>query len=312
MQFPKMPCNGDSDAPDWVALEKIHGSQLVIGVTRDDIQVGNRKRWLCHNESFFGWQLLRAFLHETGRRAFERVNQDAVQLMLYGELFGGRYPHPDIREASALQPVQTGVWYAPDLRWALFEILVLSQGPGAEALFLGYSETRALADEIGVLTPPRLALGSRTKVLDLPVRFPSRMGIDLGLPPLSDNLSEGYVAKPDARMPISRYTTLKRKREEMEERRFDESIPWDPLRILPPDVIFGIADGLVNKPRLDSAASKVGRVDDRQILLEAVLDVLIDLEEAFPAAISALDAQVRQDLERRIEDRARQLLQPKD
>ncbi|WP_438018273.1 hypothetical protein WMF18_03965 [Sorangium sp. So ce315] len=32
LSFPKMPCLGASDAATWVALEKIHGAQLMIGV----------------------------------------------------------------------------------------------------------------------------------------------------------------------------------------------------------------------------------------------------------------------------------------
>ena len=59
LTFPKMPCRGESDGPVWVALEKIHGAQLVIDVDADDVRFGKRKEWLADGDPFFGWQLLR-------------------------------------------------------------------------------------------------------------------------------------------------------------------------------------------------------------------------------------------------------------
>ncbi len=57
-----------------------------------------------------------------------------TRLYVYGELFGGHYPHPDITSTStstsastststsSASAVQTGVWYAPDLRFCAFDI----------------------------------------------------------------------------------------------------------------------------------------------------------------------------------------------
>jgi hypothetical protein len=45
---------------------------------------------------------------------------------------------------------------------------------------------------------------------------------------------------------------------------------------------------LVNRPRLDSARSKVGPSALDPLLDEIVLDVMVDLAEAFPAAVAAL------------------------
>jgi hypothetical protein len=40
------------------------------------------------------------------------------QLSVYGELFGGSYPHPFVPVEEAVSAVQTGVWYAPDVEFA--------------------------------------------------------------------------------------------------------------------------------------------------------------------------------------------------
>ncbi|XXX78339.1 RNA ligase family protein [Sorangium sp. So ce134] len=95
---PKMPCLGASDAPTWVALEKIHGAQLAIGVDAAGVRFGKRKEWLRDEDPFFGWQLLRASLRDAARAAFAAVG--AERLVLYGELFGGGYPHPAVNDRA--------------------------------------------------------------------------------------------------------------------------------------------------------------------------------------------------------------------
>ncbi|HEX7899891.1 MAG TPA: RNA ligase family protein [Planctomycetota bacterium] len=290
--FPKMPCRGASDAAVWVALEKIHGAQLVIDVDATSIRFGKRKAWLREDEPFFGWQLLRGPLRDAARATFARVG--APRLTLYGELFGGGYPGvPD----GGLVPVQTGVWYAPDLRWALFEARAVD---GPRDAFLAWSETAAL----GLPMPPLLLRGRKVDVDALPERFPSRVAAALGLPPLEGNLAEGLVAKPDVRMAATSYTASKRKIAEMREDRFDESRPWDPDRPMDLASLTGWAERLTNAPRVASAASKVGRDDAGALADEVVLDVLMDLEKAFPGAMAALPPEGWAALERAIRARA--------
>ena len=280
LPFPKMPCRGTADAPTWVALEKIHGAHLVVDVDAKNVRFGKRKGWLREDEPFFGWQLIRSALRDSARAAFSCI--DSQRLVLYGELFGGAYPHPQVQDRG-LTPVQTGVWYAPDLRWALFEAR-------ADDEYLSWSECANLASAIGLLTPPVVARRKKAEIEALSERFTSLVPAALGLPPLGDgNLAEGLVVKPDVRMFPATYTASKRKIAELREDRFDESQPWDPRRPMDLPALAGWAERLTNEPRLAAAASKVGREDATALADEVVLDVLLDLEEAFPGAMSALE-----------------------
>jgi Rnl2 family RNA ligase len=280
LPFPKLPCRGSADADVWVALEKIHGAHLVMDVDARTVRFGKRKGWLQENEPFFGWQLLRGALRESARKVFDQLDADRV--VLYGELFGGGYPHPQVAD-KGLTPVQTGVWYSPDLRWALFEVR-------ADDEYLSWSECQALASKAGIVTPPVIARGKKAEIDALPDRFPSRLAVSLGLPLLGDgNLAEGLVVKPDARMAAAIYASSKRKIAEMREARFDESQPWNPDRPMGLPALADWAERLTNGPRLAAAASKVGRHDTGALADEVVIDVLLDLEEAFPGAMSALE-----------------------
>lgn len=288
--FPKIAGPGEHPgaAPPggpWVALEKLHGAQMVVAIAGDTVMFGKRKAWLRHDDPFFGWQLLRAPLTLAVQAAKDRLGAHTV--VLYGELFGGAYPHPDVPAVPGLAPVQTGIWYAPDLRYAVFDVLV-ADGEADEGEFLAHREVAALAREIGVDSPPILHSGPRPTVLMVPMRQPTRVPQTLGLPALPGNLAEGVVLKPDARARPSARIVYKQKIAEFDELRFGESEAWDAEQRLDLAALTALALRLVNPPRIASAASKWGHGDRGALLDEVALDVMVDLAEAFPAAVTAL------------------------
>lgn len=272
----------------WVALEKIHGAQLVIAVENDVVRFGKRKDWLDDETPFFGWQLLAEDLRVQAREVARALG--ARQLFAYGELFGGAYPHPEVAAVPGLQAVQTGVWYAPELRWSPFDLL-LAAADDDEGEYVPHTELEALARDAGWIPPPRVARGRKTDLAGIPTRAPTRVPGVLGLPPLDGNIAEGLVLKPDARCRPSDRPVAKRKIPEFDDARFDESAPWAP-EVLTRDQLAAWAERLVNPARIASARSKVGE-DPQAIVEEMVLDVSVDLELAFRAGWDAagLDGQ---------------------
>lgn len=298
--FPKLTSALPDGAPEgpYVALEKIHGAQLVLGVGADGtLRAGKRKAWLDPEEPFFGWQVRRAELEEAARAfralaAGEGLLGDGDDFVLFGELFGGAYPHPDVPPLRALSAVQTGMWYAPDLRWAPFAALVAAEGEAGGTL-LAPSVVADLASRVGWIGPPVVARGNRAEVAAAPERFASRVPAALGLPPLDGNVAEGYVVWLDRPMPFARPVAAKRKIPEMREAAlygdaFDGSAAFDASRALPLADLLALLPSLVNRARIESARSKVGGHDPRALLDEVELDVLIDLQAALPIAVDAL------------------------
>ncbi|KAB2896542.1 MAG: RNA ligase, partial [Kofleriaceae bacterium] len=68
----------------WVATEKLHGANFVVGVTADGVWFGKRKAWLAPTDAFFGWQLVAGELAAAARGVFARAGRP--QVVLYGEL----------------------------------------------------------------------------------------------------------------------------------------------------------------------------------------------------------------------------------
>lgn len=308
--FPKIAGPGESPGASppggaWVALEKIHGAQMVLASAGEALRFGKRKAWLTHDEPFFGWQLLRAALTEAVVRARRQLGAHTV--VVYGELFGGAYPHPDVPAVPGMAPVQTGIWYAPDLRYSMFDVLVAT-GEEDEGEFLAHREVVELAREIGLDSPPVLVTGPRATATMVPVRFQTLVPGRYGLPELAGNLAEGVVCKADARARPATRVVYKRKIQEFDEQRFGECEAWDPTQRISLAELRTHARRMVNPPRIASAGSKWGFHDRGALLDEISLDVMIDLGAAFPAAVAALSAGEEEALRAEIVAATEQLL----
>ncbi|NRD48327.1 RNA ligase family protein [Corallococcus exiguus] len=291
--FLKMSSAGDargqaSPSGSWVALEKLHGAQLVLGVQDGAVHFGKRKAWLEDGDSFFGWQLLRLSLSNAALEAVRTLGLTEARVYLYGELLGGRYPHPEVPAVPGMMPVQTGIWYAPGLHWVLFDILV-ARSDEDEGVMLSHRDVETAARAAGVLVPPLVARGTRAQMEAAPTRALTRLPAMLGLPPLADNHAEGLVIKSEQPVSPGQRVAFKRKIEEFNEARFDESTAWDAHQRLSFTELQDWSSRLVNPARIASALSKCGRDNAEAVLSEVELDVRVDLELAFPTACQSLD-----------------------
>jgi Rnl2 family RNA ligase len=281
--FLKIGPLGDSAAGPWVATEKIHGANFVIAADPERIWFGKRKDWLADDAAFFGWQLIAGELAAHARAAADALA--APQVVLYGELFGGGYPHPEVAPVAGLSPVQTGVWYAPDLRWHVFDVLV-ARDDDDDGELLAFSDVEALAAGAGIATAPVVARGRHAELDRIVIAAPTVIPAALGLPPLAGNLREGIVLKPDRAGPAAARPIIKRKLPDFDDARFDAGETWSPGH-LTIDELIRWGERLVNPARVASARSKVG-TDRAAIIDEIVLDVAIDLATVFAAACRGL------------------------
>lgn len=285
--FPKIPTtldDGMSGGARWVATEKIHGAQLVVATDGEVVRLGKRKAWLDDDEPFFGWQLLRGELRAKAVAMYGALGRGG-ELHLYGELFGGGYPHPEVAALPGISAVQTGIWYTPGIAWAVFGALVVVDD--GTPVFLAHAQLEALAEEVGLRMPPRLGRGTRAELTRLPVRYPSRVASELGLPELPSNVAEGFVLEPDAELPAAGRPVVKHKIPEFDDNRFDASRPFDADAHLSVEELLELSRVMMGPMRVASARSKVGHAV-ASVVEEMVLDVWIDLEAMFPRRMAGL------------------------
>ncbi|MEU3565946.1 RNA ligase family protein [Kitasatospora sp. NPDC006786] len=320
--YPKIPARGRSGGPgsrEWTAAEKVHGAHFAVVCEGGSVRAAKRRELLDDEglDAFFGvsriWPELsvaaaRFAAAVRGTRDGAAVRGDgAAAVTIYGELAGGRYPHPGVPAAPGVDPVQTGVWYAPGLRWLPFDATV-ETAEGRR--WIADRTLRAAARSAGLTCVPLLGHGPLTTLHDLPVRYPTRVPALFGLPELPDNLAEGYVLKPAGEWHESgpaRPLVKVKQQAFAEDDRYDGARPYLP----PPRGAAGVpawllvqASALLTPARAAAAVSKLGpRTVEDAVAEEIAADVAEELAEA----VGGLEADVLAALRRALAPGARTL-----
>ncbi|HZJ62578.1 MAG TPA: RNA ligase family protein, partial [Kofleriaceae bacterium] len=140
----------------WVASEKIHGANLCICTDGTEIAVAKRRAVLDAGDPFFGYKRAIAPLVPAVRALFRRLG-DVTWALVYGELFGGYYPHPRVVAIDGIEPVQTAIHYCPDVHFCAFDLATVDAA--GEAIFVSYRRAVALFESIGIPVAPTLRTG---------------------------------------------------------------------------------------------------------------------------------------------------------
>lgn len=313
--YPKMSAKARSGAGggrEWVAAEKVHGAHFAVMCDGSGVRPAKRRELLSDEllDDFFGVAGIWPGLAVGAARfaaSLRAVWGEAASVTVYGELAGGCYPHPDVPADPAREPVQTGVWYAPDLHWLVFDAAVETADGRC---WIADRALRAGAADAGLRCVPALGHGSAHALGDLSCVFASLVPGLLGLPRIEDNLAEGYVLKPagqwwehDGARPV-----VKVKQDGFaEDRRFAGSRPY----LAPPEGAAGVpawllvrAATLLTPTRAAAAVSKLG---PRAALDTVAEEISHDAAEEIADEVGGLsDTQLRS-LTRALEPGARAL-----
>lgn len=290
---------------DWVVTEKIHGANFCVLTDGNTVQFAKRKELLESGEDFFGHSLIALDLQEKALLLHKKWGNQGT-LALYGELFGGGYPHPGVAPNPGVAPVQTGIWYCPDIRFSVFDIAL--EGSEQTHQYLDFVTMVDLCEAVDLLVAEPLFIGKYEAALDYKIPFPSTLPDKFGLPALpgDPNHAEGVVIKPavdlwieTAKGPLR--PVLKKKIEKFsEDDRYAGAKKWqasaapteEQLKI---DAAFMQREvlPLITKARLQAVISKIGRPTkrNRSRILEAFKqDVFESVRDNFPGKETQVDA----------------------
>lgn len=311
------------DRTEWVVTEKIHGANFAFLSDGRRPACAKRKAVLGADESFFAHERLIERHGDAVRALARRLGGERV-VTVHGELFGGGYPHPDVAAVEGVQPVQTGVWYAPDVEFVAFDIAVT--GDDGVKVFLDFDDAAERAAEVGVPFVAVRFRGSLSDALGEPCSFRTAVPDRYGLPPIEDNLAEGVVIKPvtplmvETRKGLARPMVKRKIAAFVEDARYHQAQKWaaPPRRssgVPALDLLEFRAGELLESNRYAAARSKQGPIapSDRagRAVLRAMLveDVFDTLDEAHGDALRALDDDERSFLRALVEDAAEALIE---
>ena len=210
IQFKPYPSIGNAADAAWMAQvrenvetgtlfavqEKVDGANVSFLCDDLDIRMARRTAVLDPLEPFFGYQDVLERYSGHIYHLFNRLRPlypGMSSVAVYGELFGGAYPHPDVAPVPLARPIQKRIWYAPGHDFYAFDIYVFTQDGG---FFLPVQEANSLFSDAGLLYARNRFTGLLDECLACPFAFPTTIPAELGLPPIDGNLCEGIVLKP--------------------------------------------------------------------------------------------------------------------
>jgi Rnl2 family RNA ligase len=177
---------------EFVVQEKVHGANLSFITNGKTIVAAKRTELILDNEQFFNSKLVQEKYTDKILNLFKEVSEkfNAKTLTIFGELFGGGYPHPDIAKDESAKLVQRGIYYSPTNDFFAFDIMLNNDQ------YLDVVTTSQLFEKFGFVYAKTLFKGTLNDCLTFSNEFKTTIPEDFGLPLLEGNICEGIVIRP--------------------------------------------------------------------------------------------------------------------
>lgn len=177
---------------EYVVQEKVHGVNLSFITDGQIIISAKRTELISDNEQFFNSKLVQENYADKILKVFQEVAEkfNAKTISIFGELFGGGYPHPDIPIVDNGKLVQRGIYYSPTNDFFAFDILVDNEK------YLDVESASQLFEKYGFIYAKTLYKGTLKDCLSFSNSFKTTIPKDFGLPELDGNICEGVVIRP--------------------------------------------------------------------------------------------------------------------
>jgi Rnl2 family RNA ligase len=283
------------DKLKWVVTEKVHGANFSFVFDKAKLRFAKRKEYLLWKDDFFGFQLVVNRIEDQIIQLFEDLSRqvDADKYIIYGELFGGEYPHDDVIEDSNVNAIQTGVYYSTTINFCAFDIAIQKRNSSPK-YYLDYETSISYFEKHNILYAKPLLIGKFGEATSFNTRINSTIPSQLNLPDIKGNLIEGIVIKPfnqsDNSLLSARPIVKLKNKEFDEEDKFHQAEKWTYIPNVSSkseDLSFILDEirNYITTNRLESAISKTGALDfDNQqriveIETEFFNDTLIDFNE---------------------------------
>lgn len=182
----------------WVATEKVKGFSMSLITDGTHISVGTRSNILSakdHYDKFPQWydvfQPYFAKLLDTFKYCNESHFPGLRSLQVFVELFGGDYPHPDVKNIPYNKPIvrEDPVHYAPDYHLYAFDIYINGD-------FIPFNQTLDIFEACDWLHAKVLAAGTFEDIMQFDVdNLKSFIPEHFNLPEIEGNIAEGIVLR---------------------------------------------------------------------------------------------------------------------
>lgn len=267
----------------WVVEEKVHGANFSVWIDEDNnVRLAKRSGFISENGTgFYRADKLKEELEVAAKNLRALLPDVEGEIAVYGELFGGNYPHPSVMEVKDVSAVQKGVYYSPDIHFIAYDLWY-----GGE--FANVALRQELLEKAGFLSMPILFSGNLDDCLQYPNAFDSIVPDLLGLPSIQGNICEGVVIKPfePRYLKCGTRVILKNKNEKFTEKEKQPKTKKAPEPF--PENLQALFDGFsafANTNRVANVCSKIGEVDItmfKRVMNETRADAMEEFTKDYP------------------------------
>lgn len=158
------------DQGEFVVQEKVHGANLCFITDGANIRCAKRTGFLSEDEKFFNFQKVRDRYKGKILRCcnlVKKLHPKTDFLYIFGELFGGYYPHPDVPKVKNAIKLQQGIFYSPDNDFYAFDLRIHNGS------YLNVDESAEIFEKIGFLYARILFRGTLDECLAYSNEFES-------------------------------------------------------------------------------------------------------------------------------------------
>lgn len=247
---------------EYIVQEKIHGANFSFWIDQNNIQCAKRSSFIKDDDRFFNFQDVKSKYEQKMRDLFQSFYiGGASEVIIYGELYGGIYPHSDIKKSNQTA-VQKGVYYNPTQDFIAFDLKVDGQ-------YMSVDFANEIFKKFQIPHAQTLFRGSLVDCLEYPNEYITTLPQELGLPTIPNNICEGNVIRPID--PIFMYSgerlILKNKNDKFKEKHGNYQLGKKPrvVKEIASELIVMInkAQQFINDNRLRNVISKVGTITDK-------------------------------------------------
>lgn len=170
----------------YVVQEKVHGTNVSFICDGKEVKFAKRTAFVSTGENFYDYEELLERYHSKVLELFAKVKEQypqMIQMTLFGEMFGGLYPHSEVLENKSVRLIQQGVYYTPNHELYCFDILVVTE---TENFFLSVEDANTLFESEKLFYAKTLFKGSLDECLDYPNAFPTKVAEWLGFPAINE------------------------------------------------------------------------------------------------------------------------------
>jgi len=309
---------GYDTALEYAVQEKVHGANTCFVTDGVSVEFGKRTGLVADDEQFYNHAELLERYRPKALELFRLVKETepaAVTVNIFGEMFGGKYPHPQVKNIPQTICIQKGVYYCPGHEFYAFDLYVSTPETG---YFFDTDTMNRLFEQAGFFYARTLFRGTFDECLKYPNAFPSQISVWLGLPPVDDNICEGIVIRPVKPVYFSNGARLllKSKNERFAEKKSVKK--RQPKLFVEPSYsrelndLQLVAEEYVTENRLNNVISKIGQVsvprDTGKLIGLFSKDVLDDFLKEHSGEYCGLEKSEQKILNRHINQLATQLI----